>query len=306
MRPGARLRRRIANRLQLLANATREPPRPEREPLVTVILATYNWSSVLRHAVHSVLWQTYENFELLVIGDACTDDSREVVESFGDPRLRWINLPENCGSQAGPNNRGLELARGEYVAYQGHDDVWHPKHLATLVAGIESSGADLAWTVAEVLGPPGTRMRRLSGLSATGQRELGRWIPPCTTMHRRALTEAIGGWGDWRELTIAVDLELFDRAQRAGARIAGIPSLTAFKFPAGERPNSYRDRPSHEQAAYMERLSGHRWVLAAELAKVAAQEVSPLPQRPLARPGEISSDIPGEVTRRTRRLRGLD
>jgi glycosyltransferase involved in cell wall biosynthesis len=306
MSAGARLRRRIANRLQLLANATREPPRPERETLVTVIIATYNWSSVLRHAVHSVLWQTYENFELLVIGDGCTDDSREVVEAFGDPRLRWVNLPENVGSQAGPNNRGLELARGEYVAYQGHDDVWHPKHLATLLAGAESSGADLTWTVAEVLGPPGTRMRRLSGLSATGQREPGEWIPPCTAMHRRTLTESIGGWADWRELTIGVDLELFDRAQRAGARLAAIPSLTAFKFPASERPNSYRDRHSHEQAGYIELLSRRRWALVEELAKVAAQQLSPLPQRPLSRPGEISSDVPGEVTRRTRRLRGLD
>ncbi len=131
-RTGGRLRRRIANRAQLALNAVRPPPRPEHEPLVTVIIATYNWSSVLRHAVRSVLWQTYENFELLVIGDGCTDDSEEVVASFGDPRVRWINLPENVGSQSGPNNRGLELARGEYIAYQGHDDVWHPKHLATL------------------------------------------------------------------------------------------------------------------------------------------------------------------------------
>src|SRR3954452_18135537 len=114
MRPGARLRRRIANRLQLLANATREPPRPEREPLVTVILATYNWSSVLRHAVHSVLWQTYENFELLVIGDACTDDSREVVESFGFPRLCWRHLRQNCASKGGHNTRAFQPARGDY------------------------------------------------------------------------------------------------------------------------------------------------------------------------------------------------
>src|SRR3954451_24164454 len=166
MRPGARLRRRIANRLQLLANATREPPRPEREPLVTVVIATYNWSSVLRHAVHSVLWQTYENFELLVIGDGCTDDSREVVEAFGDPRLRWINLPENFGSQAGPNNRGLELARGEYVAYQGHDDLWLPDHLRFLVERLEATGADLAFSLGAIFLPGGERL--LSGLLAGG------------------------------------------------------------------------------------------------------------------------------------------
>ena len=83
---------------------------------MTVIIATYNWSSVLRYAIHTTLWQTYKNIELLVIGDACTDDSEQVVDSFADPRVRWHNLPENRGNQFGPNNAGLGLARGEYVA----------------------------------------------------------------------------------------------------------------------------------------------------------------------------------------------
>ena len=51
-------------------------------PLVTVITATYNWSSVLRYAIQSVLWQTFADLEMLVIGDGCTDDSGEVVSSF--------------------------------------------------------------------------------------------------------------------------------------------------------------------------------------------------------------------------------
>src|SRR5689334_22011953 len=53
--------------------------RPGGEPLVSVIIATYNWSSVLRLAVHSVLWQTHQDFEILVVGDGCTDDSEAVV-----------------------------------------------------------------------------------------------------------------------------------------------------------------------------------------------------------------------------------
>jgi Glycosyl transferase family 2 len=102
-------------------------------PLITVITATYNWSSVLRYAIRSVLWQTLQDFEMLVIGDGCTDDSAEVVASFHDRRLRWHNLPENSGHQSVPNNTGLAMARGKYVAYLGHDDLWHPTHLANLV-----------------------------------------------------------------------------------------------------------------------------------------------------------------------------
>src|SRR5258707_8831106 len=76
----------------------RDPP--PGQPLVSVIIATYNWSTVLRMAIHSVLWQTGQNFELLVIGDGCTDDSEDVVRSFGDARIHWHNLPVNSGNQS--------------------------------------------------------------------------------------------------------------------------------------------------------------------------------------------------------------
>src|SRR5215216_5001189 len=98
-------------------------------PLVSVVTATYNYSSVLKYAIQSVLWQTYQNFELWVIGDACTDDSEAVVASFGDSRIHWVNLPENSGNQAVPNNEGIARARGKYIAYLGHDDLWYPNHL---------------------------------------------------------------------------------------------------------------------------------------------------------------------------------
>ncbi len=292
--------------MRLARNAVREPPRAAREPLVTVVIATYNWSNVLRHAVHSVLWQTHRNLELLVIGDGCTDDSGEVVASFGDPRARWINLPENVGSQAGPNNLALELARGEYFAYLGHDDVWHPKHLATGVAAIEAGSADMVWSVAEVLGPKGTRTRRLSGLSATGAREMGNWIPPCTILHRTEMGRRIGGWGDWRRLAAPVDVEFIDRAQASGARMLGVPSLTAFKFPATARPRSYVERPSHEQAEYLRRIATRRWFVAGELARALARQVSPLPERPHTDPAALQPGEPGELTRRLRRIRGLE
>jgi len=61
---------------------------------------------------------------VIVVGDACTDDSESIVRSFGDPRVRWDNLSENSGNHALPNQRGIELARGEYVAYLSHDDLW--------------------------------------------------------------------------------------------------------------------------------------------------------------------------------------
>ena len=95
------------------------------DPSVTVIIPTYNWSNVLPYSIASVLRQTLSDFELLVIGDGCTDDSEAVVRRVDDPRVKWINLPKNTGHQSEPNNEGLRQARGQCIAYLGHDTISH-------------------------------------------------------------------------------------------------------------------------------------------------------------------------------------
>src|SRR6185436_5194467 len=116
-------------------------------PRVTVIIPTYNWSSVLPFSIGSVLRQTFLDFELLVLGDGCTDDSESVVSRTGDERVRSINLPANTGHQSGPNNEGLRQARGEIVAYLGHDDLWLPHHLASIVSTFDRSNTDFAYAL---------------------------------------------------------------------------------------------------------------------------------------------------------------
>ena len=85
---------------------------------------------------------------MLVVGDGCSDDSEQVVAAIGDPRVRWINLPSNNGHQSAPNNEGLRQARGEIVAYLGHDDLWLPRHLELLAGALDAQRADLAFSVA--------------------------------------------------------------------------------------------------------------------------------------------------------------
>jgi len=92
-------------------------------PLVSVIIATYNRSNVLAIAIKTVLAQTYPQWELLVIGDACTDDTAAVVAGFGDVRIRFHNLAQNVGEQSGPNNEGMQQAKGKYFAFLNHDDL---------------------------------------------------------------------------------------------------------------------------------------------------------------------------------------
>lgn len=219
-------------------------------PRVSVIIATYNRSAVLRYAIASVLTQSMRDFEVLVVGDGCTDDSEQVVAGTADGRVRWINLPENSGHQSAPNNRGLQEARGEFVAYLGHDDLWLGHHLECMIDGLEKAGAAFAHSLAlRILAPDGE-----IGVPILPRPQQGIFAAPSSTMHRRDVVEKIGGWADYRSLRMAPETDFFIRGRRAGYQTVFVPRLTAIKFPASYRKNAYLTRPSHEQEAWSNRI----------------------------------------------------
>ena len=91
--------------------------------LFSVVIPTYNQSIMLQRAIESVLAQSYDNFEILVMDDGSTDNTAEVVASFTDPRItyRWN---KNFGGPARPRNNGIALAKGEWIAFLDSDDWW--------------------------------------------------------------------------------------------------------------------------------------------------------------------------------------
>lgn len=275
-------------------------------PLVSVVIATYNWSSVLRFAVASALAQTFPRLEVIVVGDGCTDDSEQVVESFRDPRVRWHNLPENSGSQSAPNNAGIALARGEYVAYLGHDDLWLPSHLALVMSAMVAAGGDVGYAVTEQIGPRGSGYRGLRGI---GGGDAG-VPPPSAIVHRTRIVDEIGPWRDHREIVLPPDRDFVERASRNGMRLTSSRALTVFKFNSALRRNSYVTKPCEDQARYSRRIAAERGFVARELAAVAIAlvrcELSPpwprLPQLPEA-PDPVP---PGWQVAQWRRIRGLE
>ncbi|RBP39654.1 glycosyl transferase family 2 [Roseimicrobium gellanilyticum] len=278
-------------------------------PRVSVIIATYNWSSVLRYSIESVLDQEFEDFEVLVIGDGCTDDSAAVAASFGDARVRWHNLPENSGNQSAPNNEGLRLARGTYCAYLGHDDIWHPRHLAVLVRAMDETGADFGYTWLQMLGPevaPGReRVRLLTGVAPGGVHDKDMAVPPSSVMHRREAGLSIGGWKDYRTVRLPPDSEFLHRAALQGMRFTCVPELTVFKFNASWRKDSYVEKPCHEQRECLRRIREERDFRVHELQAVITALIR---QHPESVPRiQVAEDVPpGEIVRRNRRLRGLE
>lgn len=108
-----------------------------KKPLVSVIIPSYNHEKYIKQAVESVLCQTYENLELIVIDDGSIDHSCEIVSKIKDNRLTFINQ-ENKGAH-NAINRGLNMARGEYLAILNSDDVFHPDRLRQCVNTLEKS-----------------------------------------------------------------------------------------------------------------------------------------------------------------------
>lgn len=234
-------------------------------PKVTVVMATYNWSSVLPYSIGSVLRQTRTDFELWVVGDACTDDSEQVVGAIQDPRVHWYNRETNFGQQGGPNNDGIERARGEYIAYLGHDDLWLPHHLESLVAALDA-GADVAWAAVSFILPDQKRVLMPHNPQSYRPKM---WIPPSGFIHRKSLAQKVGGWRSFREISIDPEADLLLRMHEDGGVFRFVPRLSVLKLPAAERKDVYRDKPCHEQAAWTKKMEAGENIEQAELLELA-------------------------------------
>lgn len=100
----------------------------QSEPKVTVLMPVYNAELYLREAIESILFQTYPNFEFIIINDGSTDSSADIVADFRDDRIRLIHNDRNRGIIY-TLNRGIRLARGEFIARMDADDISLPKRL---------------------------------------------------------------------------------------------------------------------------------------------------------------------------------
>lgn len=113
-------------------------------PKVTVIIPVWNGGDFIGNAIASVLAQTLGDFELIVVDDASTDNTVDVVGAIHDQdaRVTVLHQPERMGVSAA-RNRGLDMARGAFVAVLDADDVWLPQRLAIMVDVLEQHGVDL-------------------------------------------------------------------------------------------------------------------------------------------------------------------
>ena len=112
-------------------------------PLVSVIMPVYNRAHLIGRAISSVLGQSYQRFEIIVVDDASTDELTTALAAIDDIRLRCIAHPYNRGAAAA-RNTGIAAAQGEFVAFLDSDDIWYPDKLAFQVAAMRDQPAEVA------------------------------------------------------------------------------------------------------------------------------------------------------------------
>jgi len=109
-----------------------------KQPLVSVIMPTYNYAQFIGNAIKSALAQTHKNFELIIIDNYSDDNTEEMVRSFADSRIRYFKF-NNHGMVAASRNFGIKTAQGEYLAFLDSDDSWLPDKLECVLQFINDS-----------------------------------------------------------------------------------------------------------------------------------------------------------------------
>ena len=124
-------------------------------PLISVIIPSYNRAHVIEKSARSVLAQTFADFELLIIDDGSSDNTRQVVEGLQDDRVRYV-YQENAGACAA-RNHGIALAQGEYIAFHDSDDLWYPDKLEKQLHCIVETGSDIVICKLAMCHPDGSK-----------------------------------------------------------------------------------------------------------------------------------------------------
>lgn len=130
------------------------------QPTVSIITPAYNCERYITETIQSVLHQSLQDWEHLIIDDGSTDRTREIVRdlSRADTRIRLIENESNLGAAAS-RNRGLEAARGRYIAFLDSDDCWMPQKLERQIASMRENKDVFSFTPYQVISEDGRPIR---------------------------------------------------------------------------------------------------------------------------------------------------
>lgn len=231
-------------------------PDPVDGPLVSVLIAAHQAEDTLPTALRAMREQSWRNLEIIIIDDASTDGTSDIVEATSriDPRIRLIRLSENCGAY-GARNAGLALARGDFVTLHDADDWCHPERIARQMNMLAQAGTAMAST--------SEHLRIHSDLTLTRLSPEASFVtetPASLLFRRQPVVDALGSWDTVR---VAADNEFIRRLRRVFGTTSVISGKTGPLAMLRDREGS---------AVQSGPLSINGYITGARLAYLDAQE----------------------------------
>jgi glycosyltransferase involved in cell wall biosynthesis len=231
-------------------------------PKISIVTATYNSSHLLSYAIQSIINSSFHDWELIVVGECCSDDTEAVVKDFNDDRISFFNLEKNSGQQAKPNNIGISKAKGEYLAFLNQDDLFFPDHLENCIHEIKDSKADFLIIPGIKILPPGPNgfdpkqiKTDISSVHPDGKFSTNVFSVASTWFLKRSVTEKIGQWKMEKDLYYTPSQEWIFRAFQKGIKFHFPSRVGVMIILSGERMNSYKKKFSPEHAYFSPRLN---------------------------------------------------
>jgi glycosyltransferase involved in cell wall biosynthesis len=215
------------------------------QPLVSVLIPVYNGAADVGAAIDSALAQRGCRVEVVVVDDGSTDATPQILAGYGD-RIRAVRQNNRGAKQlAGTRNHTATLARGDWLAFLDHDDLWQPDKLQRQLEVAEQNSADVVYTNAQNFGA----VERVAALrSDPATMPEGDLLEPLlrdnflvmsSVLMKRSLFEAVGGFTETPE--VSEDWDLWLKAAAAGAKFAAIGDpLTLYRWRPGSFSRDYR------------------------------------------------------------------
>ena len=201
--------------------------------MVSVVIPCYNAAKFLEKTVNSVFSQTYSDYELILIDDGSTDNTAEIINSYGG-KVRAKFTPNRGASSA--RNLGTSLATGEFIQYLDADDLLLPNALEKRITALQQTGADVAYSDWQKLEEKDNDdfalgeivSRKIEDINENSEIAIftNFWCPPASLMYRKAIVDKIGAWNE--SLPIIQDARFLLDAALTGARFVYVSGVSAY------------------------------------------------------------------------------
>ena len=207
-------------------------------PLVSVIIPTYNRAEDLKRALQSVFDQTFTDWEVVVVDNHSIDNTDSLIESFNDPKIRLFKI-HNEGVIAASRNLGLKHALGEYIAFLDSDDWWHPQKLEVSLKYLEQ-GADVVFHNLFLVKKSNQKnfwkkstARNLKSPIFVDLIVNNNALPNSSVVVRKQIIHEIKGFAEDRDLIAAEDYDAWLRIAKISEKFERIPQTLGYYWCGG-------------------------------------------------------------------------